>query len=111
MTVSPEMVTASIFMIQKARDGAYPAFKVRSRVMISHIAVSFRPGSTTCWSQADGISTTAEALASTRIMPSCMALGQAAGVAASMSADRKLAPRKLDVKSIQTILRGNGALI
>ncbi|MBU3874222.1 FAD-dependent oxidoreductase [Faecalicatena sp. AGMB00832] len=57
------------------------------------------------------ISTTAEALASTRIMPSCMALGQAAGVAASMAADRKLAPRKLDVKSIQTILRGNGALI
>ena len=57
------------------------------------------------------ISTTSEALASTRIMPSCMALGQAAGIAAALSADKKIAPRKLNVEEIQNILKKSGALI
>lgn len=57
------------------------------------------------------ISTTAEALASTRIMPSCMALGQAAGIAAAISADTMVSPRKLEVRKIQSILKKNGALI
>lgn len=57
------------------------------------------------------ISTTAEALASTRIMPSCMALGQAAGLAAAICADTKVVPRKLEVAKMQAILRKNGALV
>lgn len=57
------------------------------------------------------ISTTAEALASTRIMPSCMALGEAAGIAAAMAADKKMCPRKLEVKDIQCQLRKEGAVV
>lgn len=57
------------------------------------------------------ISTTAEALASTRIMPSCMALGEAAGVAAAICADQKRTPRDIAPSRIQEQLRKNGALI
>lgn len=57
------------------------------------------------------ISTTAEALASTRIMPSCMALGEAAGVGAALAAAGKLSPRKVEVKQIQKELRRRGAIV
>jgi hypothetical protein len=40
-----------------------------------------------------------------------MALGQAAGIAAALSADKKIAPRKLNVEEIQNILKESGALI
>lgn len=57
------------------------------------------------------ISTTAEALASTRIMPSCMALGQAAGTAAAMAAEQGQVPRNLDIKHLQAVLKKDGAVI
>lgn len=57
------------------------------------------------------ISTTAKALASTRIMPSCMALGEAAGTAAAISVQNKIEPRNLDVSLLQTHLRKAGANI
>lgn len=57
------------------------------------------------------ISTTAEALASTRIMPSCMALGEAAGVAAAIAADAKIRPRDVAVNCIQDKLRKGGAVV
>lgn len=57
------------------------------------------------------ISATAEALASARIMPSCMALGQAAGIAAALAAEKKLAPRRLDVRQVQSVLKKSGAVI
>lgn len=57
------------------------------------------------------ISTTAEALASTRIMPSCMALGEAAGVAAALAAAKKDSPRKVDVAQLQRLLRKKGAIL
>lgn len=57
------------------------------------------------------ISTTAQALASTRIMPSCMALGEAAGTAAALSVQNRVDPRNLDVSLLQTYLRKAGANI
>ena len=57
------------------------------------------------------ISATSEALASVRIMPSCMALGQAAGIAAAISAEKKIRPREITAKEIQAALQKGGALI
>ncbi len=57
------------------------------------------------------ISATSEALASARIMPSCMALGQAAGTAAAISAEKKIRPREVPVREIQAALRKGGACI
>ncbi|MGO4369646.1 FAD-dependent oxidoreductase [Paenibacillus sp. MCAF20] len=50
------------------------------------------------------ISTTHEALATTRLTPSCMATGQAAGTAAGMAAAQGIAPHELDVKELQAKL-------
>ncbi len=55
------------------------------------------------------ISTTHEALASTRIMPCCMALGQAAGTAAALVGRGGIQPRKLDPKQLRSELLKNGA--
>ena len=57
------------------------------------------------------ISTTAEALASTRIMPSCMALGQAAGTAAALAVKHDIQPRNVEVLELQDRLKSAGALI
>lgn len=57
------------------------------------------------------ISTTAEAMASTRIMPTCMALGEAAGIAAAIAADKTILPRDVEVGQIQKKLRQNGAIV
>ncbi|QWC22562.1 FAD-dependent oxidoreductase [Bacillus haikouensis] len=47
------------------------------------------------------ISTTHEALATTRLTSSAMAVGQAAGTAAAIALDSGIAPRKIDVKALQ----------
>ena len=57
------------------------------------------------------ISTTYEALASIRIMPSCMAIGQGAGTAAAISSSKKIAPREIDVKELRGMLKEDGAVI
>lgn len=57
------------------------------------------------------ISVTSGALASTRIMPCCMALGQAAGIAASMCVEKGIVPRQVDVIELQEKLRKEGACI
>lgn len=57
------------------------------------------------------ISATAQALASTRIMPSCMALGEAAGIAAAMAADKNMKPRAISVAELQNLLRKKGAVL
>ena len=57
------------------------------------------------------ISATPEAQASIRIMPSCMTQGEAAGIAASIAADKSIRPRDLDVAQIQRKLREKGAII
>jgi hypothetical protein len=57
------------------------------------------------------ISTTHEALGSTRVMFACMATGQAAGVAAAMASQRGVSPRKLDVGDLQAELVKRGAIL
>jgi ribulose 1,5-bisphosphate synthetase/thiazole synthase len=51
---------------------------------------------------------THEALASARPMPSCMAMGQAAGTAAALCADRGVAPRLLDAGLLRKTLIAQG---
>lgn len=51
------------------------------------------------------ISVTHEALASTRYMPCCIAIGEAAGTAAALAVRCKIAPRRVDVKCVQDILK------
>lgn len=46
-----------------------------------------------------------------RIMPSCAAMGQAAGTAAAMSLQRRIIPRQLDGLLLRDELRGQGALL
>lgn len=57
------------------------------------------------------ISTTHEAQATTRLTPSCMALGQAAGVAAAIAAKEKCAVKDVDVSLLQNeLIKGNADL-
>ncbi len=56
------------------------------------------------------ISVTHEALGSTRLMATCMALGEAAGIAAALSSEEKSLPRNIDVKKIKEILKLNNAI-
>ncbi|MFC6229635.1 FAD-dependent oxidoreductase [Paenibacillus allorhizosphaerae] len=57
------------------------------------------------------ISTTHEALATTRLSPSCMATGQAAGTAAGLAIRHNMSPQELDVSVLQRQLRADGALL
>jgi hypothetical protein len=57
------------------------------------------------------ISTSHEALATTRLTPSCMATGQAAGTAAALSVKNGVTPGKLDIASLQEELRKGKAAI
>jgi hypothetical protein len=56
------------------------------------------------------ISATQAANGSTRVMPCCMALGQAAGVAAALSAESGASPRDIDVVAVQNVLRRFGGV-
>jgi len=57
------------------------------------------------------ISATHEALAATRIMPTCIGLGQAAGVAAALSVKLKVSPRELNVGILRSTLKEQGAVL
>ena len=57
------------------------------------------------------ISTTHEAQASIRIMPTVCTIGEAAGVAAAVACEDKTAVKSVDVQKVRTILRENGAVI
>lgn len=57
------------------------------------------------------ISSTREAMAATRVMPTCMALGQAAGVAAALSAQAGISPKKICIATLQSRLREQGVLL
>jgi hypothetical protein len=57
------------------------------------------------------ISATHEALGSVRIMPCCMALGQAAGTAAALAVKQSTAPRDIDIKLLQDQLRRDNAIL
>ena len=51
------------------------------------------------------------AFSSTRVSPTSMALGQAAGIAAALAAKKRVSPRALKVADIQKALRDQGANI
>ncbi|MCL4466884.1 MAG: FAD-dependent oxidoreductase [Chloroflexi bacterium] len=57
------------------------------------------------------LSASHEAQGSARVMGTCMAMGQAAGTAAALSAQRNIAPRRLDVRLLQDTLRQQGAYL
>jgi len=57
------------------------------------------------------ISTTVEAHASTRVSPTCMAFGQAAGTAAALALKRGIQPRQLDSRDLRGVLVQQGALL
>lgn len=53
-------------------------------------------------------SMTHEAMGSTRVMSTCMALGEAAGKAAQIAVTDEVTPSKIDVKKLQKALRDEG---
>ena len=57
------------------------------------------------------ISTTHEALASTRLTPTVMTLGQAAGTAAALAKQHGAALRSIDVQELRRALTGDGVLL
>lgn len=57
------------------------------------------------------ISGTHRAHASYRVMGICLATGQAAGIAAALSAQRRISPRDLDIKALQNALMEKGAVL
>lgn len=57
------------------------------------------------------ISATHEASASTRLSPTCMALGQAAGTAAALACSQNIEPSAIDVALLQKTLVRQGAII
>lgn len=57
------------------------------------------------------ISTTHEALATTRLTPSCMATGQAAGTAAGIALRASCTPAEVSIQQLQDELRKSGALL
>lgn len=57
------------------------------------------------------LSATHEALASVRMMPSCMAMGQAAGTAAAMAVRKAVPPRELDAKELRDRLASQGVML
>ncbi|OAM89795.1 FAD-dependent oxidoreductase [Termitidicoccus mucosus] len=57
------------------------------------------------------IGTTHEAMAATRVMSTCMAIGEAAGRAAAMCAADGITPAALDVKKLREALRASGAYL
>lgn len=57
------------------------------------------------------ISTTHEALATTRLTPSCMATGQAAGTAAALSLAEGISPKSLDVNKLRRKLTEDGVVL
>jgi len=48
---------------------------------------------------------------STRVMPCCMAMGQAAGLAAAMAVTEKISPAKVDVAKLRSALTAQGAIL
>lgn len=57
------------------------------------------------------ISVSRKALGSTRLQATCMALGEAAGTAASLSVEKKILPGKVDMEELKRVLKSNKAII
>ena len=93
-----EAIDANQLFIGEMRSGfAYP-YRSLLPVRIENLLVAGRCGSATFLGHAAGKS-----------MGNMMALGQAAGVAASLCSAQGVTPRQLDVKQLQKALRSMGA--
>lgn len=57
------------------------------------------------------ISSTHEAMAAIRVMPTCMAMGEAAGRAAALAVRRGVAPSDIDVRELQADLTARGVFL
>lgn len=57
------------------------------------------------------VSSTHEGQGAIRVMPSCMAMGQAAGTAAAIAAQDWITPREVDVNVLLKTLRKHGAIV
>jgi hypothetical protein len=57
------------------------------------------------------LSATHEAAGAVRVMPPCFAMGQAAGTAAALAAERGISPRRVEVAELQAELRKHGAIL
>ena len=57
------------------------------------------------------ISGTSGAAASYRVMPACVATGEAAGLAAAMALKDSVSPRNIDIQKLRAQLIKNGAVI
>jgi len=57
------------------------------------------------------ISASAEAMSSFRVSPSCMAIGEAAGVTAALACERAVSVRDVDWRNVQSSLAGSGAIL
>jgi hypothetical protein len=57
------------------------------------------------------ISVDAKVMSSSRVMPTCMAVGQAAGIGAAIAAKAGRVPREADCGEVRRILRQNGAIL
>ena len=53
----------------------------------------------------------AASLASVRVMPQCMSMGQAAGTAAAMALEEGVLPKDIDVKALRQKLLADGAVL
>ena len=53
----------------------------------------------------------AAALAAVRVMPQCMSMGQAAGIAAAMALDENCAPAQVDVQKLRKTLLEQDAIL
>jgi hypothetical protein len=50
-------------------------------------------------------------MAGSRVMGTCIAIGQAAGTAAALAADAGIYPAEVDVSRLQRLLRADGQLL
>ena len=57
------------------------------------------------------ISSTHEALGALRVVPNCMAMGQAAGTAAAMAVGENKEPRQITIEKLQRVLKEQGTII
>jgi hypothetical protein len=53
----------------------------------------------------------AVAMSSARVMPICMAIGEAAGVGAALAIKQGISPREIDVSQIRKTLLDAGAIL
>ncbi len=57
------------------------------------------------------ISMDSEALGSQRVMPTCMAIGEGAGICAALAAEENIAIARIEAEQVRNILKEKGAIL